>query len=243
MTEPTTSPTIPGLLTQIPIELPDVAAGPYRVRVIAFGTARAGDILDHEGNPFVPTEFQKEGIQGSLEQNGVVDVLKCYLSERHNGRLTLMDGHKRKGMHLDQVWPVVVLDLTDEEADSQLIVHNLLSAWSGMDPMKMDALLQSAKAKNSQMAATQERIRSMIADQVAIAQKAIGGSGEPTRDKQFAFDDMLKASVKIVVPVGAELATIERAIAATGEKRRGAALLRLAEHYLENARSLENAHV
>jgi hypothetical protein len=238
MTEPTTSPTIPGLLTQIPIELPDVAAGPFRVRVVAFGTARAGDILDHEGNPFVPTEFQKEGIQGSLEQNGVVDVLKCYLSARNGGRLTLMDGHKRKGMHLDQVWPVVVLDLTDEEADSQLIVHNLLSAWSGMDPMKMDALLQSAKAKNSQMAATQERIRSMIADQVAIAQRVADGGGQgaaAAREKQFAFDDMIKVSVKVVIPVGPELATIERAIKATGQQRRGAALLDLAEFYLENS--------
>ncbi len=228
------NPSIPGLVVQLPITVPDVDAGPYRIRITAVGMARAADIYDHKGNPFVPTEFQQAGLRGSLNQVGIVDVLKCYISERNDGRLTLMDGHKRKGMDPEQLWPVVVLDLNDEEADAQLLVHNLLGAWSGIDPIKMNVLVQQAKAKNAEMAAAKERIRAMIADQVEIAERAAGDS-EP-REKQFKFEDAIKASVKVVVPVTTELPVIERALKATGEKRRGAALLAICEFYLENKR-------
>lgn len=87
------------------------------------------------------------------------------------------------------------------------------------------------------MAGAKERIRAMIADQVDIAQK-VGEDGHASdaREKQFKFEDALKASVKVVVPVTTELATIERALKATGQKRRGAALLEICEFYLENKR-------
>lgn len=229
-----TLPNIPGLVTQFPVTVPDVDAGPYRIRVVAMGLARAGDIMDHEGNPFVPTAHQEAALRGSLSQIGISDVLKVYVSQRNDGRLTLMDGHKRKGMDPEQLWPVVVLDLSDEEADAQLAVHNLIGAWSGLDPLKMNALLQQAKAQNAEMAAAKERVRAMIADQVSIAEKVDGnGRDDNPRDSQFKFEDALKASVKIVVPVTTELATIERALKATGQKRRGAALLEICEYYLE----------
>jgi hypothetical protein len=224
---------IPGLLNRVDLDVP-LDSGPYKIRIIATGIAKAADIFDHEGNPFVPTEFQQAALRGSLTQVGVVDVLKCYVSERNGNRLTLMDGHKRKGMDPNQLWPVIVLDLDDDEADAQLAVHNLIGAWSGLDPLKMDALLKQAKAKNAEMAATQERIRSMIADNVALAEKAATAAADESREKQFKFDDALAASVKVVVPVAGELPVIERALKATGHKRRGAALLEIANFYLEN---------
>lgn len=237
MADLTQPPSIPGLVVQMPVTVPDVDAGPYRIRVVAMGLARAGDIMDHEGNPFVPTAHQEAALRGSLTQIGISDVLKVYISERNDGRLTMMDGHKRKGMDPEQLWPVVVLDLNDEEADAQLAVHNLIGSWSGLDPLKMNALLQQAKARNAEMAGAKERIRAMIADQVDIAQK-VGEDGHASdaREKQFKFEDALKASVKVVVPVTTELATIERALKATGQKRRGAALLEICEFYLENKR-------
>jgi hypothetical protein len=73
--------------------------------------------------------------------------LVAYNSERNGGKLTLIDGHLRKQEH-DADWPVLVLDVTDAEADLLLATHDPLAALAEYDRPKLDALLQEVRAKS-----------------------------------------------------------------------------------------------
>ncbi len=206
----------------------------FRNRVIEMTVIRAGDLLTHEGNPFVPTEFQMEALEGDLEEIGITDVLKVYRSARHDDKLTLLDGHKRTAVHPDQLWPVVILDLTDDEADTQIIFHNTLGQWTQTDAVKMDALLKKARMSNMKLLKAADRIHGEIAEQVAIALRASGDKNAPAKPKrQFDFDNSNVAAVKVVIPTGDKLGLVERAIKATGQRNRGEALAEICRFYLD----------
>jgi len=110
-------------------------------RITEFRRMKARELLDNQGNWRTHPSIQREAVKGILEQVGIVDVLMAYYSEREGGKLTLMDGHLRKELDPDQEWPVVITDLTDEEADLILTTHDPLAAMAGVDAEKLRALL------------------------------------------------------------------------------------------------------
>lgn len=206
----------------------------YKNRVKEMITIPAGEIMMHDGNPFVPTDYQQEALQGTLEDIGIVDVLKAYRSQRNGGKLTLLDGHKRQAQHPDQVWPVVVLDITDEEADKQIILHNTVGMWQNIDPIKMNELIQRAKTDNEKMQRAYGRVANQILEQVKIAEVA-AEKGERTPRKRPDLNQWKNRVIKILFSPGDGLTTIERALDATGKQIRGEALLEICEFYLEYA--------
>ena len=70
----------------------------------------------------------------------MADALIAYESERHGG-LTLIDGHLRHEEADDVAWPVLVLDVNDEEADQLLLTLDPLAAMAETDPSALLALL------------------------------------------------------------------------------------------------------
>ena len=76
-----------------------------RNRIVEFTTVRAGDLVDHEGNWRVHPLYQREALEGRLEEVGITDVIKLYRSARNGGRLTVIDGHLRKSTDPDLLWP------------------------------------------------------------------------------------------------------------------------------------------
>jgi hypothetical protein len=90
---------------------------------------------------------QRKAIVESLETVGIADVLVAYESERNGGALTLIDGHARLEETADQVeWPVVVLDVTDEEADLLLLTLDPMTGMAELDPQALRELLDGASA-------------------------------------------------------------------------------------------------
>lgn len=195
---------------------------------------RAGDLLDHEDNWHLHPEFQNEALEGVLEQHGIVDVLLAYESERRGGYV-LVNGHGRKALDQDAEWPVIILDIDDEEAKDVLALLDTIGSWGQTDALKLHELISRAKAKNIKMAGTVQRIRESVADQVRVAMRAREAEENGTRPKKekFTFDEQRAASVKVVMPVE-DLMTVEVALKRTGLKRRGAALHEICQYYIDH---------
>jgi hypothetical protein len=141
--------------------------GTIRDRVQEFRRVPARALLDHDGNPRRHPQAQRDALRGVLEQVGIADALVVYHSERHGGKLTLVDGHLRK-QDFDLDWPVLVLDVTDEEADLLLATHDPLAALAEYDKPKLDALLAGVRARSP---ALLEMLKGLAEKAGAVANK------------------------------------------------------------------------
>lgn len=86
------------------------------------------DLDEHPKNWRMHPTDQREKMEDVLEKIGWADAALAYKSER-TGRMTLIDGHLRRGLaakHGDEI-PVLVTDLTDAEADAMLAAADPLS--------------------------------------------------------------------------------------------------------------------
>ncbi len=210
----------------------DIATPSIRNRVVEMRLVRAGDLLDHLGNWRVHPLYQKRALEGRLRQTGITDALKAYHSARAGGALVLIDGHLRKADNPETIWPVLILDLTDEEADEELAFHDAIGAWAETNPLALQALIDKARAANNEAAAeARDRLASQIADQVAVARRALGDPDAPPKAPKN-YDFKLAPSVKVTIAIGDDLDTVERALKATGIKNRGAALGYICNHFI-----------
>lgn len=114
-----------------------------RNRVIELIHVRAGDVLDNPNNWRRHDAAQFAAIRAVLEEVGIAGVLLAYKSERANGALVLVDGHGRKADSPDEMWPTVVLDLSDEEADKILATFDPISGMAETDTDALRLLVES----------------------------------------------------------------------------------------------------
>lgn len=205
---------------------------PIRNRVVEMRPVRAGDLSDHLGNWRVHPLYQKRALEGRLRQTGITDALKAYHSPRAGGALVLIDGHLRKADDPDTVWPVLILDLTDEEADDELAFHAPMASWAETNPLALQALIDRAITANEAAADARDRLASQIADQVAVARRALGDPDAPPKTSTINYKYGLAPSVKVTIAIGDDLETVERALKATGIQNRGAALGYICNHFL-----------
>jgi hypothetical protein len=147
-----------------------------RDRITDFRRVPARDLLDHDGNPRRHPQAQRDALRGLLEQVGIAAALTAYPSERNGGQLTLIDGHLRK-QDFDCDWPVLILDVSDAEADLLLATYDPLSALAEYDKPALDQLLGRVKARSPALLA-------VVKD---LAAKAGKGSAASARDQAISL--------------------------------------------------------
>jgi hypothetical protein len=141
--------------------------GIIRDRIKGFRRVAACELLDNAGNPRRHPQAQRDALRGILEEVGIAAALVAYGSERNGGKLTLIDGHLRK-QDYDIAWPVLVLDVTDSEADLLLATRDRLTALAEYDKSKLDGLLKEVRAKSP---AVVEMLKDLAAKAAAGAAK------------------------------------------------------------------------
>jgi hypothetical protein len=114
----------------------------YTNRIIELKHLPCEELQDNTGNWRRHPQAQRDALRGVLEEIGVAGALTAYYSERHGGRLTLIDGHLRREVMGGEV-PVLILNLNDHEADKLLTVFDPLGAMAEADNEKLKALLES----------------------------------------------------------------------------------------------------
>jgi len=81
-----------------------------------------------------------------LSEIGYADAL---LAREQDGSLVLVDGHLRRSLDPDQVVPVLVLDVSEEEADKLLLTLDPLAGLAGSDPGRLSDLLDRVSTSSA----------------------------------------------------------------------------------------------
>jgi Arc/MetJ family transcription regulator len=98
-------------------------------------------------------------LRGLLTEIGFAGAL--LVRELPDGRLTLIDGHLRAGTTPEAMVPVLLLDVTEEEADLILATFDHLGAMAEADAERYKALLQTASSDDQ---AVQDLLRRTVGE-------------------------------------------------------------------------------
>ena len=85
-----------------------------RDRIVELRRVPAGELRPHPKNWRTHPKAQQEALRGILAEIGYADALIAW--QLPDGALQLIDGHLRAETTPDQEVPVLVLDVTEEEA-------------------------------------------------------------------------------------------------------------------------------
>ena len=110
-----------------------------RDRIIELRRVRASEILPNPKNWRTHPQLQRDALRGILAQVGIADAL---LVRKTPAGLQLIDGHMRLDVDPNVLWPCLVLDVNDEEADLLLATVDPLAAMAEVDKVQLDALLK-----------------------------------------------------------------------------------------------------
>ena len=105
------------------------------------------DLLPNPANWRTHPIAQLNALRGIFAEIGMVDVLKGV--ETVTGQTMLIDGHARAGILPDNDVPVLILDITDEEAKKILATFDPLGAMAEADAEALNKLLDEVQSENA----------------------------------------------------------------------------------------------
>jgi len=120
-----------------------------RDRIVELVRVRAGDLVDHPANWRRHPERQRAALAAMLQEIGYANAL---VARREGDALVLIDGHLRKSLDADQIVPVLVLDVTAEEAEKLLLTLDPIGALARPHPEALAALLERVKTSSDAVA-------------------------------------------------------------------------------------------
>jgi hypothetical protein len=106
-------------------------------RIKELRRVKASELLPNPKNWRTHPKAQQDALRGVLADIGFADAALAYETD---GGLMLVDGHLRVETASDAEIPVLVLDITDEEADKLLLTLDPLSSLAGVDAAALAGL-------------------------------------------------------------------------------------------------------
>ena len=132
-----------------------------RDRIKELRRVRANGLIPNPKNWRIHPKAQKDALRGLLAEVGCADAL--LVRELADGRLMLIDGHLRAEMNPDALVPVLVLDVTAEEADKILLTLDPLVGMAEVDSERIRALLETVRTDSD---AVQELLKHTAGDKI-----------------------------------------------------------------------------
>ena len=126
-------------------------ASGIRNRIKRLDSVRCADLIPNPLNWRQHGEDQKAAMSGILAEVGMVDAL--LVRERGDGTYDIIDGHMRANLMPDQMVPVLVLDVTEEEATKILLTFDPISAMATANAVNLDALLREVEFSDAALQA------------------------------------------------------------------------------------------
>ncbi len=117
-----------------------------RDRIKELRRVRAGDLVPNPRNWRSHPQTQQDALRGVLAEIGYADAL--LVRELPDGRLEIVDGHLRAETTPDEVVPVLVLDVTEEEADKLMLTLDPLAAMAEANKEALGRLLQEIETQS-----------------------------------------------------------------------------------------------
>jgi DNA modification methylase len=125
-----------------------------RDRIKELRRVRARDLVRNRKNWRKHPPAQQQALLGLLNELGYADAL--LVRQLPDGSYMIIDGHLRADTTPDAMVPVLVLDLTEDEADKLLLTLDPLAAMATSDVEQLKALLMTVRTDN---AAVEELLR------------------------------------------------------------------------------------
>jgi ParB-like nuclease domain len=116
---------------------------------------------------------QADALRGLLAEVGFAGA--ALARELEDGSLELIDGHLRVETTGDMSIPVLVLDVTAEEADKLLATFDPISAMATADAAKLDALLKEVSSSNEAVNALLESVAHDAGIAIAVGEPQSAG--------------------------------------------------------------------
>ena len=113
-------------------------------RIVDYRTVPAGTLIENPRNWRTHPTAQRDAMAGVLARVGFADAL--LVRETPEG-LQLIDGHLRAEVAPDAEVPVLVLDVTEDEADLILATHDPIAEMAGTDAPKLEDLLADLSSR------------------------------------------------------------------------------------------------
>ena len=126
------------------MQIPNAEHIQIRDRIKELRRVRAKDLLPNPKNWRRHPKAQVEALRDLLAEVGYADAL--LVRELADGRLMLIDGHLRAETTPNVEVPVLILDVTEEEADKILLTLDPLAAMAESDSERIQALLQTVRS-------------------------------------------------------------------------------------------------
>ena len=120
-----------------------------RDRIKELRRVRAADLVPNPRNWRTHPDKQRDALRGVLADVGYADALLA--RELEDGRLELIDGHLRAETTPEAHVPVLVLDVSAEEASRILLTHDPLASLAEVDETKLHELLDSNEFEHPQV--------------------------------------------------------------------------------------------
>jgi len=119
-----------------------------RDRIVGLERVRARDLTANEKNWRLHPPEQRAALRGVLQEIGFADALLARRDD--DGNLVLIDGHlRREESKPDDELPVLVLDVTEDEADKILLTLDPLASMAEPDTDAIAKLLETVTTESS----------------------------------------------------------------------------------------------
>jgi hypothetical protein len=127
-------------------------------RIVELRRVRAGDLLPNPENWRTHGDDQMAALDGILGEVGIADAVLAFPADGlgpdgDSSKLMLFDGHARTERDPDQLWPVIVTDLTLDEARKMLAVTDPLAAMAGANEARLNELLANVSTESEALLA------------------------------------------------------------------------------------------
>jgi hypothetical protein len=122
----------------------------FRDRVKEFRRVPARDLRANPRNWRTHPKEQHEALRGILKEVGWASALVA--RELPDGSLMLIDGHLRADAAEDEEVPVVVVDVSEQEAEKLLLSMDPLAALADSNAQALDGLLRDVQTGESALA-------------------------------------------------------------------------------------------
>lgn len=200
-----------------------------RDRIKSLRRVKASDLAPNPRNWRTHPEHQRDALRGVLAEVGYAGAV---LARETSDGLQLIDGHLRAELSPNEKIPVLVLDVTEAEADKILATFDPLGAAAEVDQQKLGELLheietnsEAVQALLDGLADESERWDIEGGGMVELA----SGDREPFQQMTFTLSDDQAADVKRAMDAAKDAGPF---VDTVNENSNGNALARIVEAYL-----------
>src|SRR5712675_3759966 len=142
-----------------------------RNRIVETRTVPARDLLPNPKNWRRHPKAQVDALRGLLAEIGYADALLA--RELPDGRLMLIDGHLRAETTPLQEVPVLILDVTEAEADKILLTLDPLAGMAEANQTAIEQLLETVTTESEAVGALLQRVASQEGLQALQAHEVV----------------------------------------------------------------------